>query len=77
MEVIEDAMHVLCETYSLVSFNKAPTCFKNHVNPSCIDLILTNQPGCFMCIQVIETALSEEIRKYLDKGYISGMLFFA
>ena len=56
--------------YSLVSLNKVPTCFKNPVNTSCIDLILTNRPGCFMCTQVIETSLS---RKPISQNQIHIM----
>ena len=56
-------MHVLCDTYNLVSLNKALTCFKNPVNPSCIDMILTNRPGCFMCTKVMETGLSDHHKK--------------
>ena len=36
-----------------------PTRFKNHVNPSLIDLILTNKPRSFQSSQVIETGLSD------------------
>ena len=36
---------------------KVPTCFKNLGNPSCIDLILTNNPLSFQNSGVIETGL--------------------
>ena len=34
------------------------TCFKNPINPTCIDLIITNRPKSFQESEVIETALS-------------------
>ena len=37
---------------------KEPTCFKNPVNPSCIDLFLTNRPRTFQCTTTIETGIS-------------------
>ena len=38
---------------------KEPTCFKNHENPSCIDLILTNFPRHFQNSMAVETGLSD------------------
>ena len=35
---------VFCNEYKLKSLNKEPTCFKNCMSPSCIDLYLTNCP---------------------------------
>ena len=34
-----------CESCSLNSLVKEPTCFENPENPSCINLILTNSPN--------------------------------
>ena len=36
-----------------------PTCFKNPESPSCIDLILANNPYSFQNSWVIETGLSD------------------
>ena len=38
---------------------KEPTCFKNHINPSCIDLILTNRSRSFQNTSVIENGISD------------------
>ena len=38
---------------------KEPTCFKNFVKPSCIDLFLTNCTRSFQDTQVVETGLSD------------------
>ena len=34
------------------------TCFKNLINPTCIDLITTNRPASYQESEVIETGLS-------------------
>ena len=36
-----------------------PTCFKNPKNPSCIDLVLTNEQKSFLKVKTVETALSD------------------
>ena len=38
---------------------KEPTCYKNPVNPSCIDLLLTNRPRTFQCTTTIEADISD------------------
>ena len=50
-------MRNFCNSYSLHSLIKQPTCFKNPENPSCIDLILTNKPRSFQSTCVIERGL--------------------
>ena len=55
----DETMRNFCNSYSLNSSIKQPTCFKNSENPSCIDLILTNKPGSFQGTCVIETELSD------------------
>ena len=52
-------MTVFCYTYDLKCLIKEPTCYKNPENPSCIDLILTNNPKCFQSSCVVETGLSD------------------
>ena len=52
-------MTVFCDTYDLKCFIKEPTCYKNPANPSCIDLILTNNPKCFESSCVVGTGLSD------------------
>ena len=59
MEMSEDKMREFCEIYNLKNLVKDPTCYKNPLNPSCIDLIITNQPNFFQNTKVIETGLSD------------------
>ena len=37
----EANMATFCNEYKLKTLNKEPTCFKNNVSPSCVDLFLT------------------------------------
>ena len=59
-EVTQESMKAFfdsCEfTKNLI---KDATCYKNPENPSCIDLILTNNPNSFQNSGVIETGLSD------------------
>ena len=41
----------------LTSLIKKPTCFKNLDKPTCINLILTNQPSCFQHRKIFESGL--------------------
>ena len=52
-------MTVFCDIYDLKCLNKEPKCYKNPENPSCVDLILTNNPKCFQSSCVVETGLSD------------------
>ena len=45
--------------HNLINLIKQPTCYKNPDNPTCIDLILTNDPRTFQSTCVIETGLSD------------------
>ena len=58
-EMHEYAMKEFTETYNLNNLVKDPTCFKNPLNPSLIDLILTNRSRSFQNTQTIETELSD------------------
>ena len=58
-EMTEYTMREFSETYNLSNLINEPTCFKNPLNPSVIDLILTNRPRSFQNNQVIETGLSD------------------
>ena len=58
-EMGENAMSDFCDTYNLINLIKDPTCFKNPLNPSTIDLILTNRPRSFQNSLTIETGLSD------------------
>ena len=52
-------MRDFCDSYGFKSLIKVATCFKHPENPSCIDLILTNDPLSFQSSGVIETGLSD------------------
>ena len=60
--VDNETMRNFCNSYSLHSLIKQPTCFKNPKNPSCIDLILTNKPLFFQSTYVKETGLFDFYR---------------
>ena len=58
-ETCETCMTEFCDTYNLSNLIKDPTCFKNPLNPSSIDVILTNRIRSFQYSKVIETGLSD------------------
>ena len=43
----DNHMQVFCNTSNFESLIAEPTCCKNPVNSSCLDLILTNRSGSF------------------------------
>ena len=47
------------ETYNLTNLVKEPTCYKNPLNPSCIDLILTNKSRNFKNTSTFDSGLSD------------------
>ena len=51
-------MGVFYNLNRVTSLIKHSTCFKNPDKPTCINLILTNQPNCFQDSNVFETELS-------------------
>ena len=55
----EANMAAFCNEYKLKALNKEPTCFKNYMSPSCIDLYLTNCPKSFESTLTIETGISD------------------
>ena len=58
-EVSNSFMEKCCALYNLKSLIKEPACFKGVDNPSCIDLILTNQPKCFQNSSAYKTGISD------------------
>ena len=58
-EMKEDAMKDFCDTYNLQNLIVDPTCFKNPLNPSRIDMILTNRVNSFENSLCIETGISD------------------
>ena len=52
-------MHEFCYVYGFKNLIKEPTCYKNALNPTCIDLILTNKYNKFQNSKTIETGISD------------------
>ena len=52
-------MKNFCQIYGCTNIVKDKTYFKNPINPTCIDLIITNRPKSFQKSEVIETGLSD------------------
>ena len=58
-EPTETHMKEFIYNYDLKNLVKEPTCYKNPLNPSCIDLILTNRCMSFQNTTTVETGLSD------------------
>ena len=58
-EITEPGLSEFCETYNLSNLIKDPTCFKNPINPSSIDLFLTNRCKSFQHSRTVESGLSD------------------
>ena len=58
-EIHEPSISNFCETYNLKNIINEPTCYKNIMNPSTIDLILTNKSRSFQNSTTIDTGLSD------------------
>ena len=52
-------MKNFCHIYGCKNIVKDTTCFKNPINLTCIDLIITNRPKSFQESEVIKTRLSD------------------
>ena len=70
-EIKETSMSEFCDIYNLKNLIKEHTCFKNPVNPTSIDLMLTNRPKSFQNSQTIETGLSDHHKMTLSVLKIS------
>ena len=57
--VTENRLNGFYNVNSLKTLNRAPTCFKNLKNPSCIDFFLTNRLQCFQQTCAIERGISD------------------
>ena len=53
------SMKEFCSLKGLKNLINKPTCYKNSEKPTCIDLIITNQPTLFQHSTVLETGLSD------------------
>ena len=59
MEVSQPTFKDFLSDHQLKSLVNEPTCYKNDINPSCIDLFLTNNTRCFQNTSTISTGLSD------------------
>ena len=73
--VKENVMKEFCDTYSLENLINEPTCFKNPLNPSSIDVMLTNRKSSFQNSITLETGLSDHhkmtitvLKRYFKKN---------
>ena len=57
-EPTEEATKSLCQIYNFKNLLDKPTCYKNPTNPSCVDLIITNNPRSYQSSCTFETWLS-------------------
>ena len=58
-EVTQTNIKFFCDSYGFKSLIKNATCYNNTGNPSCIDLILTNNYNSFQNPGLIETGVSD------------------
>ena len=58
-EMSEEPMKEFCEIFNLKNLVKEPTCYKSTLNPTCIDLMITNRCHCFQNREAVETGLSD------------------
>ena len=54
-----NSLNEFCQTYNLESIVNKSTCFKNPKNPSCIELLLTNQQERLLKAKTVKARLSE------------------
>ena len=59
VEPNDASMKNFCQIYGCKNIVKDKTCFKSPINPTCIDLMITNRPKSFQESEVIETGLSD------------------
>ena len=59
MNTSDSSMKEFCSLHGLKNLINKPTCCNNSEKPTCIDLILTNQPTLFQRSAVLETGLSD------------------
>ena len=59
MNTFDSSVKEFCSLNGLKNLINEPTCCKNSEKPTCIDLILTNQPTLFQRSTVLETGFSD------------------
>ena len=58
VEQNDATMKIFCQIYGCKNTVKDKSCFKNPINLTCTDLIITNRPKSFQESEVGETGLS-------------------
>ena len=58
-EMHESSMSNFCDIYNLKNLTREPTCYKNVLKPSTIDLILTNKNRSYQNSTTLDTGLSD------------------
>ena len=58
-EVSEIIFFSFCNFYEVKSIIDLSTCYKSSINPTCIDLFLTNSPNSFQITTVVKTGLPD------------------
>ena len=58
-EMSEPSSNEFCQIYNLESIVNKPSCLKNPKNPSCIDLLLSNEQERFLKAKTVEIGLSD------------------
>ena len=59
MNTSDSSMKKFCSLNGLKNLINKPTCYKKSEKPTCIDLILSNQPILFQRSTVLETGLPD------------------
>ena len=59
VEPNDATMKNFCQIYGCKNIVKDKTCFKNPINPTCIELIMTSRPKSFQESEIIKTGLSD------------------
>ena len=62
-----------CDNYNVKNLIKEPTCFTNHVNPSCIDLILRSRSRSFQNTSVMGSQIFIKWLPVLSEAFIQNI----
>ena len=63
VEMSDKAMEDFCSLNNLENFIKKTTCYKNHENPTCIDLILANRPATSNIVMYLRLESLERLER--------------
>ena len=77
--IIEDnKLLEFCDAFNLTSIVKEPTCYKNPLHPTHIDVILTNRSKNFQNTTTIETGLSDYHKMVITclKSHLAKLIYY-